>query len=108
LRRQRRARWVLRAAVTVLLLWMLLVGTVTAAMLQPPERFGLFMRHAPLILVWGLTPAKRIWLWARAGTLREGDPAPDFSLATVDHGRRVTLSEHRGQRPVVLVFGSYT
>jgi hypothetical protein len=104
----RLARWILRAAVIGLLLWMLLVGTVAAAMLQPPERFGQFMRHAPLILVWGLTPAKRIWLWARAGSLREGDLAPDFSLSTVDHRRRVTLSEHRGQRPVVLVFGSYT
>ncbi len=37
----------------------------------------------------------------------EGDPAPDFTLATPDGTSQVTLSELRG-KPVVLVFGSYT
>jgi peroxiredoxin len=49
-----------------------------------------------------------MWLWARKGHLTEGDPAPDFTLSTPDRAGRVTLSSHRGQRPVVLVFGSYT
>ena len=35
--------------------------------------------------------------------LREGDPAPDFSLRD-QHGQTVTLSELRGDRKVVLVF----
>jgi hypothetical protein len=103
-----RVRSLVRIFAVLVLTWAILVGTVAAAMLQPPERFGLFMRHVPMLVVWGLTPAKRIWLWARQGTLREGDLAPDFSLATVDHRGQVTLSEHRGHRPVVLVFGSYT
>jgi len=42
------------------------------------------------------------------GDLEEGDPAPDFTLASHDHKQRVTLSSYRGDRPVVLVFGSYT
>ena len=40
-------------------------------------------------------------------TLSVGDPAPDFTLKS-QHGEEVTLSSFRGQRPVVLVFGSYT
>jgi peroxiredoxin len=34
--------------------------------------------------------------------------APDFSLPTADRTRIVRLSSFRGDRPVVLVFGSYT
>jgi peroxiredoxin len=49
-----------------------------------------------------------MWLWARAGTLKPGDPAPDFTLPTLDHKSQVTLSSFHGQKPVVLVFGSYT
>jgi hypothetical protein len=37
-----------------------------------------------------------------------GDPAPDFTLATPDGNRKVTLSDYRGEKPVVLVFGSFT
>jgi hypothetical protein len=109
--RRRRATWfsILRALlVTLAVAYALFGGAVALAMLQPPERFGRIMAHLPAPLVWGLLPAPRIWLWARAGRLQEGDPAPDFTLATFDHSRRVTLSSHRGDRPVVLVFGSYT
>jgi peroxiredoxin len=50
-----------------------------------------------------------MWLWARRGGLAEGDLAPDFNLRTTqDRARRVSLSSYRGDRPVVLVFGSYT
>jgi hypothetical protein len=84
------------------------VAALGAIMLQPPERFGPIMARLPEPLVWGLLPAPRLWLWARAGHLAEGDQAPDFTLPTVDGSARVTLSAHRGIRPVVLVFGSYT
>ena len=39
--------------------------------------------------------------------LRVGDPAPNFKLKRRDGGE-VRLADFRGQRPVVLVFGSYT
>jgi hypothetical protein len=100
--------WIVRAGVVLICLWIAFVATVAAAMMQPPERFGLFMRHVPMILVWGATPAQHIWLWARKGTLKEGDVAPDFTLSSHDHKRQVTLSSSRGKQPVVLVFGSYT
>ena len=40
--------------------------------------------------------------------LKVGDPAPDFKLKTKEGKREVALSSFKGQRPVVLVFGSYT
>jgi hypothetical protein len=101
-------KWLLRATVLLVVAYILLAGAVTAAMLQPPERFGQIMRYVPAPLVWGVLPGPRIWLWARQGALAEGEPAPDFTLPTYDHKGGVTLSSHRGQRPVVLVFGSYT
>jgi hypothetical protein len=39
---------------------------------------------------------------------RVGETAPDFKLQTKDGGREVRLSSFKGQRPVVLVFGSFT
>jgi hypothetical protein len=46
------------------------------------------------------------------GSLHEGpslgDQAPDFTLRTQDGKREVSLSEFRGKKPVVLIFGSFT
>lgn len=39
---------------------------------------------------------------------RAGDMAPDFTLSDVTGNESVTLSDFRGKKPVVLVFGSYT
>jgi thiol-disulfide isomerase/thioredoxin len=41
-------------------------------------------------------------------TLRSGDVAPDFVLHSPDGKQTVKLTELRGQKPVVLIFGSYT
>jgi len=41
------------------------------------------------------------------GRLRAGDEAPDFELATLDEGR-VSLSQFRGKKHVLLEFGSIT
>lgn len=40
--------------------------------------------------------------------LKEGEPAPDFALPLLKGKGEVKLSTFRGQRPVVLVFASYT
>jgi hypothetical protein len=60
---------------------------------QPPERQGAMMQfilaretHAPLV----------------------GDLAPDFELPRLGGTERVRLSSFRGQRPVALIFGSFT
>ncbi len=39
--------------------------------------------------------------------LRAGDDAPDFELATLE-GERVSLSQFRGKKHVLLEFGSIT
>ena len=101
-------KWLGRGILLIVAAYLLLAASVTAAMLQPPARFGQIMRYVPAPMVWGLLPGPRIWLWARSGTLTEGQQAPDFTLSTADRKGSVTLSSHRGQRPVVLVFGSYT
>ena len=45
-----------------------------------------------------------------ADTLKEGDAAPDFSLRVMKGKaeEKVTLSDFQGDRPVALIFGSYT
>ena len=102
-------KWLLRALLVLVVCYAGLFAAVTTAMLQPPERFGVFMKHVPPALVWGALPAPRMWLWARKGRLAEGDMAPGFSLRTSqDRAKRVALESYRDKRPVVLVFGSYT
>ena len=39
---------------------------------------------------------------------RAGDLAPDFTLSDISGTEAVTLSDFRGQKPVALIFGSYT
>jgi hypothetical protein len=41
------------------------------------------------------------------GGPRPGAPAPDFDLPAIDGGR-FRLSAHRGERPVLIEFGSIT
>ena len=101
-------KWLLRGIAALLAVYLVSFGALAAAMSSPPAQFGQFMKHVPMALVWGVLPGQRIWMWARGGSLRPGDLAPDFTLDNYNHSDRVTLSSHRGQRPVVLVFGSYT
>jgi len=47
-------------------------------------------------------------LTVNADPLKVGQVAPDFTLETYERNDRITLSSFRGDRPVVLIFGSYT
>ncbi len=98
--------------------WVLLCGAFYVAMIQPPDRFGRIIAGipGPLRIVMAVLPFESMWNLARGGSLDVGEPAPDFCLAPVgqpateDDGAAacVRLSSFRGQKPVVLVFGSYT
>lgn len=78
-------------------------------MRRPPEDFGRVMAKISGPIPFLIFPFETLWLRARAGTLRVGDPAPDFTLAKLDKTDRIQLSAIRAQnRPVVLIFGSYT
>ena len=87
--------------------YMLLIAGALALMFQPPASFARAMGRVPGPL-FAVLPFQTLWTFARAGNLRVGDPAPDFQLQRLDRQGSVRLSSFRGQKPVVLVFGSYT
>ncbi len=78
----------------------------------------------PLVVVAGLAgaqPSRAAWSGPTAargsaaqgmgrgeGSLQPGDPAPDFDLQALHSTARVRLSAFKHDRPVALVFGSYT
>jgi hypothetical protein len=107
----KRPRRVRRIAAVLLVCCVLLYGAASAAiyaaMRQPPETFGRIMSHVPIVAMIVL-PFKPLWMSARRGHLQVGDPAPDFALPVLRGDRTVTLSNEYRQKPVVLVFGSYT
>jgi len=82
-------------------------ASLYVAMCQPPEKFGAIMSKVPMPAMMVL-PFRPLWMSARQGNLRVGDAAPDFSLPALDGTRVVNLSSEFRERPVVLVFGSYT
>jgi len=92
----------------LLLLYGLLCVGLYAAMRQPPERFGAIMMHVPETVAFMILPFRPFWMVARAGNLNVGDPAPDFELPALDHSHTVSLSAEYRNKPVVLIFGSYT
>ncbi|MBV9182206.1 MAG: hypothetical protein JO356_12925 [Acidobacteria bacterium] len=91
----------------VVLLWVGLVSLMWNEMHRPPEAFARFMSHMPW-QIFLVVPFETLWTRARAGGLKVGDAAPDFSLEKIDNSGSVRLSELNQNRPVVLVFGSYT
>jgi len=97
----------LKYAIALLVVYVVLTGGLYVAMRQPPAVFGHIMSKLPMVS-YILFPFKPMWLMARRGQLHVGDEAPDFALKTTDHSSVVRLSSFRGQKPVVLVFGSHT
>jgi hypothetical protein len=101
-------KWLLRAVLLLVSIYVSMVGLLAYVVTRPPGQFGQIMKRLPMPLVFGVLPGQRLFTWAREGGVSQGDPAPDFTLRTLDRSTAVTLSSFRGQRPVVLVFGSYT
>ena len=83
------------------------LSIVYAMMRSSPASFNNFMAGLPMPLMIAV-PFQRLWFEARAGRLQVGQQAPDFELRQLHSESKVLLSSHRGQRPVMLVFGSYT
>jgi hypothetical protein len=88
-------------------LWIVAAAGLYLAMSQTPERFGAIMTRVPTFAMIVL-PFKPLWMSARTGSLQVGDRAPDFTLPLLHGDRAVTLSAEYPQKPVVLIFGSYT
>ena len=93
-------------AVTFVVVYLALSACLVAIM-HRPILFGEMMRHVPGPMMM-LVPFKPLWFFARGGRLKVGDPAPGFTLPVADRQSFVSLASFRGQKPVVLIFGSYT
>ena len=100
-------KFFLKLLLIILSLYLLLLAGFFGLMLLPPAHFAKAVSHMPEPL-FAILPLERLWLFARAGRLEIGGVAPDFDLPTLDKTSRVKLSSFRGEKPVVLVFGSYT
>jgi hypothetical protein len=100
-------RHILKYLVPAVVIYAALVAGLFLTMLQPPAVFGHVMSKLPAVTYF-LFPFEPMWLIARRGTLKVGDVAPDLSLKTLDCAAEVRLSSFRGQKPVVLIFGSHT
>jgi hypothetical protein len=106
-KKKRWARRFGRFLLGALAVYVVFLAGMFAVMCQPPQRFGQIMAYVPMPAMM-LLPFEPMWNIARGGTARVGDMAPEFVLPTVDRKTQVSLASFRGQRPVVLVFGSYT
>ena len=57
-------------------------------------------------------PRNLIGMWRydqrREGTLEVGEPAPDVELIALDGVSAVHLRDSIGEKPLVIIFGSYT
>ncbi len=107
---RRRKSWgprILKALVALVVVYAFLTASFFALMLQGPDRFARVMRYVPWP-AFVVFPFKPLWKVARNGATRVGEMAPDFALETTNQTGTVQLSSFRGQKPVVLVFGSYT
>ncbi len=98
----------LTIAITLAAVYAAFAATVLWAMRQPPETFGKVMAKMPGPVPFLLFPFEAAWTHARAGNLKIGDRAPDFSLTKLDKSGIVKFSELNAAQPVVLIFGSYT
>jgi hypothetical protein len=83
-------KWV---ALTLLAVLALSFGVLSHFMGGPRDVYG-FLRYA-------------LPQWHR-GDLHVGDRAPDVPLMSLDGQTQFHLSDRIGQRPLVLIFGSYT
>ena len=88
-------------------LWICFVSYIAWAMRQPPEVFGHVMARMPMPAYF-VIPFETLWGRARAGHLRVGDVAPALMVKHLNDTSPVDLGSLWAERPVVLVFGSYT
>ncbi|MGC1644732.1 MAG: hypothetical protein WA741_02795 [Candidatus Sulfotelmatobacter sp.] len=107
-----KSKAVKRTVVTLCVLaavWVMCCVALYGVMRQTPEQFGRVMAKIPGPVPFLIFPFETLWMRARAGTLQVGSPAPDFALVKLEKTAQVQLSALTAQqKPVVLVFGSYT
>lgn len=102
-----RMKTFLKIAAALVALYLAITAGFYLVMSQTPEKIAKTMMYVPWA-AFRVFPLRTVWMNARNGNLKQGEMAPDFLLETTDHKTRFALASLRGQKPVVLVFGSYT
>jgi hypothetical protein len=100
-------RWLIGISSGLFCLWIGFVGYIDWAMHQSPEAFGRVMARMPMPAYF-LFPFETMWTQARKGALNVGSTAPDFTVKNLEDKSPMRLASLWADRPVVLVFGSYT
>jgi hypothetical protein len=100
-------RWLLPAAGVLFALWIGFLVYINWAMHQPPEVFGQVMARLPMPAYF-VIPFETLWSRARKGHVEPGDPAPSLTVKKLEDKTPVELGSLWTEKPVVLVFGSYT
>jgi hypothetical protein len=106
-KKKRVRRWVVTVAAICFAGWVSLVAYVNWAMHQPPEAFGHVMARMPMPAYFVL-PFETLWMRARKGQLSVGDTAPGLTVKKLEDHTPTELGSLWAEKPVVLVFGSYT
>lgn len=107
-KRKRKVRpWLLPTGLVLMAAWLCFLGYINWAMLQPPEVFGHVMARMPMPAYF-VIPFETMWSRARKGQVAVGDAAPSFRVKKLEDKSPVELGSLWAEKPVVLVFGSYT
>jgi hypothetical protein len=104
---RRTKRWLAGILAMQCCVWLGFVVYVNWAMHQPPEVFGHVMASMPTPAYF-LFPFETLWVHARKGSLEVGDMAPGLEVKALGTEAPVQLGSLWADKPVVLVFGSYT
>src|SRR5580698_714095 len=100
-------RWLGGIFAVLFCLWLGFVGYIDWAMHQSPEVFGHVMAKMPTPAYFVL-PFETLWMRARKGQLNVGDAAPGLTVKKLEDRSSLDLAALWTDKPVVLVFGSYT
>jgi thiol-disulfide isomerase/thioredoxin len=106
-KKKRLRTWVVTIAAVCFAGWVSLVIYVNWAMHQRPEVFGHVMARMPMPAYFVL-PFETLWTRARKGQLNVGEDAPGLTVKKLEDHSPTELASLWAEKPVVLVFGSYT
>jgi hypothetical protein len=106
-KKTRLKRWALPVTAVLFVAWLCFVSYINWAMHQPPEVFGHVMAKLPMPAYF-VIPFEALWSRARKGRLDPGDSAPSFTVKKLEDKTPLDLNSLWAEKPLVLVFGSYT
>jgi len=100
-------KWLVPTGGVLFVAWLGFLGYINWAMRQTPEVFGHVMARMPLPAYF-IIPFETMWSRARKGHVNVGDAAPSLTVKKLEDKSPVDLGSLWSEKPVVLVFGSYT